>query len=219
MPENEALETAAEQPSGRRPWETTLGMALIWGAVLGGAVFAVGFLGGFALYPGSNLAPIWGFLLGPPAFLAGLVAGALLARSCRWKQSLLLLAGTAMLASLALLSYLWIHRTQDDSEILADRLDTAARQLSRSDQTEKVLAFQPPTEAGSYEIRVDGGKAWSLSVDYPRTERGPSWGQGRAWQRPNLKAPVTLSKEKAAGELTEIVLRKHAGEVDLTELR
>jgi len=124
MPEKGTLETLAEEPSGH-PWEATLAMAATWGVGLGGVVFVVGFVGGFAMYPDSNLAPIWGIILGPPAFLVGLVAGALLARSCSWKQSLLLLAGVAMLAALALLSYMWSLRSSGSrsSQVISpDRL-------------------------------------------------------------------------------------------------
>lgn len=221
MPQKGILETMAEEAAApRHPWETTLAMAFVGGAVLGGVVFVVGFAGGLALYQGSNLAPIWGILLGPPAFLVGLIAGALISRSgWSYARSLSLLAGLAGVLGLALFSYLWIHRTQDDSEILADRVDKVADRLSRSGRTEEVLVFQPPREAGPYTIAVDGGESWSLSVDYPRTARGHGWGQGRAWARPHLRVPVTLSKDKAAGESTELVLRRHGAGVELAELR
>jgi hypothetical protein len=221
-----------------RPLAGTFAWTLAWGAVLGGVVFIVGFFGGLAMYRGSNLAPILGFLLGPPAFVVGLAAGALVLRIRHWsnRQMALVLAGAAVLVALALLGFMGATRTQDDSEVLTARIYKAAHRLSQSEQVEEIIRFQPPKQAGPYKILIGGAEtpSWitephynGLSVEYPQSpEGGPNWGQGRAGAVPNagghsraVKVPVTLKIEKRAGELTDIVLRKRGGEIELVELR
>ncbi len=51
------------------------GPAILVGAVLGAAVFAVGFLGPMIFMPESGIGPIMGLLLGPVAFYVGGLGG------------------------------------------------------------------------------------------------------------------------------------------------
>lgn len=212
-------------------WPRVLVWALVWGGVLGGVVFFVGFVGGLILFRGSNMAPILGFLLAPAAFLLGLLGGALAAMVPRWTNrhvALLLTAATALCA-LPLLGYMWVNRSQDDSEVLGERINRAARELLDSERDEEIVLFQPPEEAGPYEILIGGAEtpSWiteehqgGLSVDYPDTGKGPTWGNGRSWAlRARVEVPVTLRIEKEAGEPTEIVLRRRYGGVELVGLR
>ncbi len=224
-------EPAEKQPDASGHWPL---WPLVWGLVLGGVVFVVGFFGGLLMFRGSNLAPIGGFLFAPAGLVFGLIAGAVVSHLRRWTngQMALLLAATAGLCALVFLGYMWSQRSQDDSEILAARINDAARELSRSEQSEESLSFQPPERAGHYSIliagaetpvRIRGKHLGGLSVNYPQTpEGGPDWGHGRSWglNKHVVEVPLTLQIAKSAGERTEIVLRKHrGGKVELVELR
>jgi hypothetical protein len=93
------------------------------------------------------------------------------------RQIGVLLAATAAASALALLGFMAVTRTQDDSEVLADRIHEVALRLHGSGRAGEILAFEPSAKAGRYEIQVYPG---AISVHYPQTpEGGPNWGQGR----------------------------------------